>query len=206
MKKIKPLYIRLTATFSKERAARTDDLFKLRAELDKETDRGCCMMAGSFLEQELGELLAVKLVGSKKFIDSMLEFNGPLGSFSARIKMAYALGLICHAAMSDLDTIRKIRNEFAHKHQSINFNTEALKKRIYNLKGHLCEIGESEPRRFFTNCTVGLVAQIHNALFHAPSFTELPDFLHPIKEDLLKRVSEDPGGMAADLLNHITRD
>lgn len=53
----------------------------IRRELTKESDRGCALMAASFLENELMVLLNSKLVGDKKFKEDLFEFNGPLGNF-----------------------------------------------------------------------------------------------------------------------------
>ncbi len=49
-------------------------------------------------------------------------FNAPLGTFSARIKAAYSLGLINKSQFDDLERLRKIRNEFAHTWQSIEIS------------------------------------------------------------------------------------
>ncbi|GAA4083465.1 hypothetical protein [Mucilaginibacter panaciglaebae] len=72
---------------------RYEEVMSFRQELTKETDRGCALMAGSFLEFELQKLIASKLVGTSKVINELFDFNGPLGTFSSRIKMSYSLGL-----------------------------------------------------------------------------------------------------------------
>jgi DNA-binding MltR family transcriptional regulator len=69
-------------------------IMNFRRELTKETDRGCALMAASFLDYELEKLLREKLVGSKNHLDTLFEFNGPLGTFSSRIRLSYSLGLI----------------------------------------------------------------------------------------------------------------
>jgi DNA-binding MltR family transcriptional regulator len=41
--------------------------------------------------------------------------NGALASFSARIRVAYAMGIISRKLRADLDRLRELRNEYAHK-------------------------------------------------------------------------------------------
>lgn len=60
--------------------------------------------------------------------DDLLEgFNAPLGTFAARIKLCYALGLLTDAQFKDLELVRKIRNEFAHTWDECTFAAEKIK-------------------------------------------------------------------------------
>jgi DNA-binding MltR family transcriptional regulator len=142
---------------------KADIVFTVRHELGKETDRGCCLMAASFLEHELEQLLRQKLIGARKFVDTLFEFNGPLGTFSSKIKLSYSLGLISKETLNDLEIIRKVRNEFGHTHQPINFETPELKNKIHNLKSHFYDKGEKRTRAFFTNAVAAILAEIHSA-------------------------------------------
>jgi len=55
------------------------------------------------------------------------EFNGPIADFSARIRIGYAMYLFGRETRDDLETIRTIRNLFAHHHEIITFNTDEIK-------------------------------------------------------------------------------
>jgi DNA-binding MltR family transcriptional regulator len=52
--------------------------------------------------------------------------NGPLSTFSARIKAAYALGIYPKGARDELNLLRLIRNVFAHSWEQISFATPAI--------------------------------------------------------------------------------
>lgn len=109
--------------------------FKIREELEKESDRGCALLAAAFLENELAALLDYFLVEtSESFKKQLFDFNGPLGTFSSRIKIAYALGLISRKTKDALDLIRKIRNRFAHLIDSLNFESKGIKELVDQLR------------------------------------------------------------------------
>ncbi len=81
-----------------------------------ESDRACAVLGAALLDARLERLYERRLRNSTK---ELLSSNGPLGAFSARIRVASALAWISDDVRFDLDQIRSIRNEFAH-----NFNHE----------------------------------------------------------------------------------
>jgi DNA-binding MltR family transcriptional regulator len=50
----------------------------------------------------------------------------PLGTFSSRIKIAYALGIIGGKSRHDLDIVGNIRNAFAHGMRDLAFDTKEI--------------------------------------------------------------------------------
>lgn len=110
------------------------DYIDFRRELTKESDRGCALLAASHLDYLLELMLKSKLIGTPKQLDSLFDFNGPLGTFSAKILMSFSLGLISKVRMNDLQTIRKIRNDFGHSASVINFTSEKINSLCNNLK------------------------------------------------------------------------
>ena len=64
----------------------------------------------------------------------MFRPDGALGAFASRIKIAYLMGLIDKPTKSELDLIRKIRNEFAHIRQDIRFTSPKVKGRCSELQ------------------------------------------------------------------------
>lgn len=147
-------------------------ILKFRQELSKETDRGCALMAASFLDYTLEKTLRDKLVGNKNHLDRLFDFNGPLGTFSSRIKLSYSIGLIPKEIMNDLDLIRKVRNEFGHKYEPITFDTPLISNWLNNLKTHYFSKGEGRPRGKFTNTVLGVLAFIHTAEIQKKKFEE----------------------------------
>lgn len=140
---------------------RTQEVLAFRKALTKETDRGCVLFATSYLDKALSDLLYCALVSDKKVENDLFEGNAPLASFSARIKMAFYLGKISKVERRDLDLLRKIRNEFAHNADEIDFEVEKIKSQCrelsfsYHDKDHL-------PRGHFTAACLGILANIHN--------------------------------------------
>ena len=88
--------------------------------------------------------------------------EGPLGSFSARIDLAYALGLIGKKAARDLHLIRKIRNDFAHDPKTIMFDDDRVAKRCSELYYDGLG-GNLPPHKKFLRVAMGVAAVIHVA-------------------------------------------
>jgi len=65
-----------------------------RRELTKESDRGCALLAAAHLDYMLESVLRKKMIGSKNHLDSLFNFNGPVGTFSGRILLAHSIGLL----------------------------------------------------------------------------------------------------------------
>jgi DNA-binding MltR family transcriptional regulator len=94
----------------------------------QETDRACAVLAASLLDDCLQKLLAAAMAVSK---DELFKANGPLGTFSAKIDMANAFGLISDEDCRDTHLIRKIRNDFAHSlTHELSFATPAVSQRV----------------------------------------------------------------------------
>lgn len=99
---------------------------------EKETDRAAAVLAGSYLETFLGGHIKSFLVDDPS-VEELFVGYGPLASFSARINIAYALGLISKGIRKDLHYIRKIRNHFAHYSQEISFDSSPVRELCANL-------------------------------------------------------------------------
>jgi hypothetical protein len=80
---------------------------ELDREMERASDRGAAIIAASGLELLLDRLLEASLV-SGTFPSK------ELSTFSAKVWLCHALGLLSEDEARDLDLIRKIRNSFAH--------------------------------------------------------------------------------------------
>jgi hypothetical protein len=103
--------------------------------LRKETDRGCAMIVVAHLDYLLGELLKASMIQDEEHRKEIAQFfkdNELLGNFGTRIKLARYLNIISSELRKDLDTIRKIRNDFAHQLKFEDFNTPTIKNRCMN--------------------------------------------------------------------------
>jgi DNA-binding MltR family transcriptional regulator len=117
-----------------ESSSRYKEIFDLKISLDAETDRGCSLMIGAYLDELLKIFLSSLFVADANASVSFLRADGPLGTFSSRIELCYLLGQISEVVRRELHLMRKIRNEFAHTVQLINFSQPAVLARIRELK------------------------------------------------------------------------
>ena len=99
--------------------------------LQMESDRGAALVCAAYLDDALAALLRAALADDPAKVDSLLEQDG---TFSARIKLAYCMGLITAAEARNLDIIRGIRNKpFAHQFDTGGFGDPTVKDRCGNL-------------------------------------------------------------------------
>lgn len=132
----------------------TTNFFFFRKELLKESDRGCALLAASYIDSVLEVVLRNILCGSKKHLDSLFSPNGPLGSFSSRILVLYSIGFLSKNQLHDIQAIRKIRNEFGHSPKIISFADGKIKSLCDTLK--LIGKHSNTPKEKFITC-VGFI-------------------------------------------------
>jgi DNA-binding MltR family transcriptional regulator len=114
---------------------KTEDVESFMAEFGKESDRAAVVLGGAFLDAQLERTLRAFIVDDSKAADAAFDpFGGFAGSFGARIRMAYLLGLLAPTEYDDLCTIQKLRNDFAHRLQGISFSDESVAARCQNLR------------------------------------------------------------------------
>jgi hypothetical protein len=117
-----PAYIREFKRFTQGDIT-IDDLPRLEAELYGTNDRASAVMQASLTESSLQTFLQSHLRPSFNVSDMRLlfDFSGILGSFAAKITVAYAFNWFGPETRHDLNLIRLIRNEFAHSRKSFEF-------------------------------------------------------------------------------------
>lgn len=89
----------------------------LQEELDNSSsDRSCVIVAAAYLDDILRVLLETFMTPpiNKNQDNNLFSGYGPLSSFSNRILFSFRLGLISEYEYRALQSIRKIRNHFAH--------------------------------------------------------------------------------------------
>lgn len=138
------------------------DIYQFRRSLDFETDRGCALMAVAFLDEKLKQLLKHFLVEDEASFNSLFSGVGGLSTFSSKIEISYLLGLIGPMVKKDLHILRKIRNEFAHSADDIDFNHPPIASRCLELYHNAFE-GKLKPRQSFIRVAFGVAGRIHSA-------------------------------------------
>jgi hypothetical protein len=143
-----------------------ESIIDFRTAITSESDRGAALMAGAFLETEIGKLLEARLVQDAKAIKGMLGQLRPLGSFSARIETSYLVGLIGPVCRRDLNLIRAIRNDFAHDHKLVSFQDQPVSSRCRELTYSAFIREEGSPRDHFISAAMAILARIHSGILN----------------------------------------
>lgn len=163
------------------------------SELQQETDRGLPLVAAALIDEKLSETLEMFFTNNRSSKKLLTDSNAPLGTFSARIEMSLALGLIDEDEYSEAQLVRKIRNKFAHEKHGLNFSSQPIVDLCNNFKADLPQ-GADYPikaaRFIFTNAVISLVMR----LYYRPLYVkkEKRDFKKWIKdEDVRWRSFED---------------
>jgi DNA-binding MltR family transcriptional regulator len=118
---------------AKEAAAHWDTV--LAREFKAESDRASVILAAALLDSALETLLRAALVPTSASEDPLFEgSNAPLGTFSARIEMAYRIGLTDANFSRNLHLVRKIRNDFAHNVAGCAFSDSSVMSRLTELR------------------------------------------------------------------------
>lgn len=109
-----------------------DNLVKLIDRMRKDRlphreDRGVVLMATAHVEQLLEDTIICRM--TDEFVDGEWrgrvfggEQRGAIDGFSGKIVIAFALGLITERVREDLQTLRRLRNVFAHSPRPIDFS------------------------------------------------------------------------------------
>jgi hypothetical protein len=99
-------------------------------EFSAESDRAAVVLAAAKLDLTLRELLEIAILPCTTRSDDLFDAMGPLSSFSAKIDLAYRLGLVDAELAHSLHTIRKLRNDFAHEPGTSRLNTPPHSDRV----------------------------------------------------------------------------
>lgn len=92
-----------------------------------ESDRACILLTASMIDYRLKKILDRFFIPPHSKNDDILSEKGmnPLGTFSARHKIAYRLGLISSKLEKSISDIRDIRNLCAHEIEIIMFDDQS---------------------------------------------------------------------------------
>jgi DNA-binding MltR family transcriptional regulator len=110
------------------------EAFKVMHQFNDLDDRSCAIIAGALLEHGLERsLLRVMSPLSKDKKERLLFGTGPLATFSAKIRIAHAFGLIGPETNHDFEVLNDIRNAFAHVPHAISFRSKKVRDRLRGL-------------------------------------------------------------------------
>ena len=132
-------------------------------DLNGESERGAVLISVTYLERQLKEIVSAFLCEGDASAHLLEGFNAPLGTLAARAAAAAALGLISGREYGELETIRKIRNQFAHDHRT-SFSDQGVVDRCRNLAFSANDYGDValDSRGQFTTAVLALILNLTN--------------------------------------------
>lgn len=101
--------------------------------IEENANRADARTSSCELQKALQGLLQTAMIDHPKIADLFDDSNGPLSTFAAQIRCAWAFGLIDDDLKNDLDYIRKIRNRFAHENERKWFSTSPVREWLQDL-------------------------------------------------------------------------
>jgi hypothetical protein len=102
--------------------------------LKETSDRAIAVIGGAVIESYLTEALRIYLHKKPTVTKDLFSITGALGNFAPKCDLAFLVGLVGEDAYSDLKTISKIRNAFAHKLDVKDFQSEKIRTLARNLR------------------------------------------------------------------------
>jgi mannitol operon repressor len=132
-------------------------------EFNKETARGACLAAASFLDDLLARIISAFLIPNDSSFALTDGFSAPLGTLAARIAACHAMGLISEDEYKECELVRKIRNEFAHKvHMSFKNDRVRSLCESLTMSAKPYEGVDVNTRGQFTSAAVALLVNLTN--------------------------------------------
>lgn len=119
-----------------QKRSKKSESFQLRlfnqwlTEFSRESDRAAVILGAAKLDLAIRELLVKKFRPNPSGQDELFDTDKPISSFSARINVAYRLGLIDKQLANSLHLIRRIRNDFAHEAIGANLGAGSHRDRV----------------------------------------------------------------------------
>jgi hypothetical protein len=99
------------------------------------TDRSAGILGVALIEESLDRALKFHLHGHrhKGVFKQMFSMHGALGAFGAKIDLGLLIGMYSEQVQTELTTMCKIRNEFAHKMYVQSFEHALIIGKVKNL-------------------------------------------------------------------------
>jgi len=131
---------------------------------NQESDRGAVLSAAAVLEDRLEEIIKTFLRDCKSSLKLLDGFNAPIGTFSSKILLAHALGLIQDNEFQQIELLRKIRNQFAHTWEYLNFESNTIKSLVFTLPymgpSDIEKDCRNSPRQYFNFWVAGILVNL----------------------------------------------
>ncbi len=125
---------------------------QFRKEYESSDDRSCALLCAAYLDNCLEILVLEALAHREEAYKGLFLDMRPLGTFSAKIKIAFCLNIIPKSFYDDLNIVRNIRNAFAHQLHGLKFSAAPICSWCDNL---MLPIDYSESSGYMIDDTCG---------------------------------------------------
>lgn len=147
--------------------------------LYRDSDRAVGIVAASLVERRLESALLSVLKDDSDVISKLFRSSAPLGSFAAKIRLAYLMRIVSETLSKELEIMKDIRNRFAHDltaafdHPPIRdrCNNFALVDEICRDPSDMTRPGTSKMKMAIENCATKLREPRARYLLSAAIFT-----------------------------------
>jgi hypothetical protein len=95
--------------------------------LAKSDDRTAAIIGATVVEARLRSALEKRFQRDEKIEKEFFRSSGAMGSFSAKIDLAFLMGSLTKDAWHDLDLMKDIRNKFAHRIDVLDLKTQQIR-------------------------------------------------------------------------------
>lgn len=102
-------------------------------ELHSHSDRAAGLLGHAIIDARLTKAIKSRWKDNGKILEELFNAGGPLGTFSARMKVGFAIQLYGLETYNDLNLINRIRNAFAHDLGARHFNVSSVRNRADGL-------------------------------------------------------------------------
>ena len=103
-------------------------VINLTEKMGRQTHAGAAMLVAAALDRTLEDALTIRMVRlNRDMRDKLFGEYGTLRNFSAKIDVAFALGLVDRPNYKALTAIRKCRNLFAHSRDLLSFESSDIR-------------------------------------------------------------------------------
>jgi hypothetical protein len=144
----------------------SDQISAFLEELKTQSDRGVAVVAAAMLEELLELIILARLIEipSRRKEALFDKMNAPLSSLSAKIEVAFALGVINEGARTAMHLVREVRNKFAHRLEPLSFKHEEVAQLIRNGATPTIKSMNKPPKEMFLDTIQGLALVLYGTL------------------------------------------
>lgn len=114
--------------------ASSDAEYSAIQSLQNDSDRAVAIVGAALVETRLEQALKSHFQQDAALLEKMFGSSAPLGSFSAKIRLAFLMGLISKQFHKELENMKEIRNRFAHDLEANSFDDQSIADRCKNFK------------------------------------------------------------------------